>query len=73
MTAFVRSPDKLPDDLAANITVKVGDVMTPALVDEVVEGQDAVVILLGRGNDLSKYRTLRSICSTRSYSLIYSK
>ncbi|KAK4315123.1 hypothetical protein Pmani_013636 [Petrolisthes manimaculis] len=58
VTAFVRSPDKLPQDLAVKVTVKVGDVMTPTTVDEAVNGQDAVIILIGRRNDLSETTVL---------------
>lgn len=54
VTAFVRNPENLPESLAAQVTVKVGDVLDTAAVDEAVNGQDAVIILLGTRNDLSK-------------------
>ncbi|XP_071542287.1 flavin reductase (NADPH)-like isoform X4 [Panulirus ornatus] len=53
VTAFVRNPYKLPQSLATQVTVKVGDILDTSAVDEAVKGQDAVIILLGTRNDLS--------------------
>ncbi|XP_068230974.1 flavin reductase (NADPH) isoform X2 [Palaemon carinicauda] len=53
VTAFVRDPAKLPEDLASQVTVKVGDVLRSADVDDAVQGQEGVVIALGTRNDLS--------------------
>lgn len=53
VTAFVRDPARLPEELSSKVTVKTGDVLDSKAVDEAVQGQDAVVILLGTRNDLS--------------------
>ncbi|KAG7166639.1 Flavin reductase (NADPH)-like, partial [Homarus americanus] len=53
VTAFVRDPEKLPESIASQVTVKVGDVLDASAVDEAVSGQDGVVILLGTRNNLS--------------------
>ena len=53
VTAFVRDPARLSleDKLLSLVT---GDVLDPASVDQAVEGQDAVICVLGGGNDLKK-------------------
>lgn len=54
VTTFVRDPARLPEELSSQVTIKTGDVLDSKAVDEAVEGQDAVVILLGTRNDLSE-------------------
>ena len=53
VTAFVRDPARLllEDDKLALVK---GDVFDPGSVAQAVEGQDAVVCVLGAGNDLKK-------------------
>lgn len=51
VTAFVRDSSKLPSDLKVNSTV-IGDVTNGEDVDKAVEGQDAVIIVLGTRTDL---------------------
>lgn len=53
-TAFIRDPAKLPEPLASQVTVKVGDILNEYEVDDAVQGQDAVVIVIGTRNDLSE-------------------
>lgn len=53
MTVLVRDPTRLPaDHKAANVVV--GDVLNKDDVKRALEGQDAVIIVLGTRNDLSK-------------------
>lgn len=52
MTVLVRDPARLPPDLHPAHVV-VGDVLDPSAVDRAVQGQDAVIIILGTRNDLS--------------------
>lgn len=53
MTVLVREPARLPTDhKAANVVV--GDVLNKDDVKKALEGQDAVIIVLGTRNDLSK-------------------
>lgn len=54
VTAFVRDPSRLPQELSSQVTVKAGDVLDAETVAEAVKGQEAVVILLGTRNNLSK-------------------
>lgn len=49
----MRNPAKLPEELASQVTVKVGDVLEASSVDKAVQGQDAVVIVLGTGDNLN--------------------
>lgn len=52
---LVRDPARLPaDHKAANVVV--GDVQKKDDVKKALEGQDAVIIVLGTRNDLSKDR-----------------
>ncbi len=53
MTVLVRDPSKLPADHKAS-RVEVGDVLNKEDVRRTMEGQDAVIIILGTRNDLSK-------------------
>ncbi|CAG2115608.1 unnamed protein product, partial [Medioppia subpectinata] len=52
VTAFVRDSTKLPADVRPTHVV-VGDVTNRADVDRAVEGQEAVIVVLGTRNDLS--------------------
>uniref|UniRef100_K7E6I7 NAD(P)-binding domain-containing protein n=1 Tax=Ornithorhynchus anatinus TaxID=9258 RepID=K7E6I7_ORNAN len=52
VTVLIRDPARLPAELQPT-RVLVGDVLKPSDVDQVVSGQDAVIVLLGTGNDLS--------------------
>ncbi|XP_008580856.1 PREDICTED: flavin reductase (NADPH) [Galeopterus variegatus] len=53
VTVLVRDSSKLPSEGPQPANVVVGDVRQAADVDKTVAGQDAVVVLLGTGNDLS--------------------
>uniref|UniRef100_A0A5F8GR30 Biliverdin reductase B n=1 Tax=Monodelphis domestica TaxID=13616 RepID=A0A5F8GR30_MONDO len=53
VTVLVRDASKLPSDGPPPAQVVVGDVLKAADVDRTVAGQDAVIILLGTGSDLS--------------------
>lgn len=53
MTVLVRDPSRLPADHKA-ARVVVGDVLNKEDVRKALEGQDAVIIVLGTRNDLSK-------------------
>lgn len=50
---LVRDPAKLPADHKAS-RVEVGDVLNKEDVRKTMEGQDAVIIILGTRNNLSK-------------------
>uniref|UniRef100_A0A8B9QL17 Biliverdin reductase B n=1 Tax=Apteryx owenii TaxID=8824 RepID=A0A8B9QL17_APTOW len=52
VTVLVRDPARLPPEHRP-ARVVVGDVLNPADVDKAVQGQDAVIIILGTRNDLS--------------------
>lgn len=53
VTVLVRDPARLPADHRASRVV-VGDVLNKDDVRKTMEGQDAVIIILGTRNDLSK-------------------
>lgn len=53
MTVLVRDPSRLPADHKA-ARVVVGDVLNKEDVRKALEGQDAVIIVLGTRNDLGK-------------------
>lgn len=53
VTVLVRDPARLPADHKAS-RVEVGDVLNKENVRKTLEGQDAVIIILGTRNDLSK-------------------
>lgn len=53
MTVLVRDPSRLPADHKA-ARVVVGDVLIKEDVRKALEGQDAVIIVLGTRNDLGK-------------------
>ncbi|XP_021107353.1 flavin reductase (NADPH) isoform X2 [Heterocephalus glaber] len=53
VTVLVRDPSRLPSEGPQPAHVIVGDVRQAADVDKTVAGQDAVIVLLGTGNDLS--------------------
>uniref|UniRef100_A0A4W4FQ26 NAD(P)-binding domain-containing protein n=1 Tax=Electrophorus electricus TaxID=8005 RepID=A0A4W4FQ26_ELEEL len=52
VTVLVRDPARLPADHKASRVV-VGDVLNKEDVKKTLEGQDAVIIILGTRNDLS--------------------
>lgn len=52
-TVLVRDPSRLPADHKA-ARVVVGDVLSKEDVRKALEGQDAVIIVLGTRNDLGK-------------------
>jgi len=47
VTAFVRDASKLPESISSSVNVIVGDVLNGDDVLKAVEGQDAVIIVLG--------------------------
>ncbi|KAH0947914.1 hypothetical protein HN011_011697 [Eciton burchellii] len=51
--AFVRDRAKVPDDLRGKVELIVGDVTDAEQVSGAVDGNDAVVVVLGTRNDLS--------------------
>nr|XP_025977544.1 flavin reductase (NADPH) [Dromaius novaehollandiae] len=53
VTVLVRDPARLPPEHRP-ARVVVGDVLNPADVDKAVQGQDAVIVILGTRNDLSR-------------------
>ena len=53
VTAYVRSPAKVPDSWGDEVTVVVGELTDIASVDRVVEGADAVVSAVGPSLDRS--------------------
>lgn len=53
MTVLVRDPSRLPADHKASRIV-LGDVLNKEDVKKTLEGQDAVIIILGTRNDLSE-------------------
>lgn len=53
VTAFVRNPEKLAIE-NENLTFATGDAFDPASVSQAVQGQDAVICVLGSGTDLKK-------------------
>lgn len=55
VTVLVRDPSKLPADHKASRVV-VGDVLNKDDVRKTLEGQDAVIIILGTRNDLSELK-----------------
>ncbi|MBD3276369.1 MAG: NAD(P)H-binding protein, partial [Candidatus Marinimicrobia bacterium] len=48
ITAFVRNPDKLPDDLTNRVTIVEGDILNIEDVDKAVQNQDAVASVIGQ-------------------------
>lgn len=53
VTVLVRDSSRLPSEGPQPAHMVVGDVQQAADVDKTVAGQDAVIVLLGAGNDLS--------------------
>ena len=53
VTAFVRNPEKLAIE-NENLAFITGDAFDPASVSQAVQGQDAVICVLGSGTDLKK-------------------
>lgn len=56
MRAFVRDETKIPKDLRSKVESVVGDVTNAKQVTDVVADRDAVVVVLGTGQDLSKHK-----------------
>lgn len=54
MTAFVRTPSKLPDSLRKKVTIVQGDVLKREQVEDAIQGHDFVLSALGSGWGLSK-------------------
>ncbi|XP_071453711.1 flavin reductase (NADPH) [Hetaerina americana] len=50
--AFVRDPNKMPNNLRSKVEIVQGDVLSEEQVKSALEGQDAVVVVLGTRNDL---------------------
>jgi uncharacterized protein YbjT (DUF2867 family) len=48
VSAYVRSPGKVPAGWGADVTVVVGEITDAAAIDRAVAGADAVVSALGR-------------------------
>lgn len=59
VTLLVRDPARLPADHKASRVV-VGDVLNKEDVRKTLEGQDAVIVILGTRNDLSKAQQKRT-------------
>lgn len=66
VTVLVRDPTLLPADHNASKVV-VGDVLNKADVKKTMEGQDAVIIILGTRNDLSKSLKKHTLIKTWLY------
>ena len=47
MTAFLRSPKKVPENIRSRIHVIVGDVLNADQVSDAIEGKHAVISCLG--------------------------
>lgn len=62
VTVLVRDPSRLPADHKASRVV-VGDVLNKDDVRKTLEGQDAVIIILGTRNDLSELECFPKIIS----------
>ena len=56
VVAFARDPEKIAVD-HENLRVVAGDVLDPTTVEQAIEGQDAVVSVLGAGLGRTKLRT----------------
>lgn len=52
--ALLRDPSKLPKEYEGKISVVQGDVLVLDDVKKTLEGQDAVIVVLGTRNSLSK-------------------
>lgn len=55
MQALLRDPSKLPQEYEGKINVVKGDALVLDDVKKTLEGQDAVIVVLGTRNSLSKY------------------
>lgn len=56
--ALLRDPSKLPKEYEGKISVVQGDVLVLDDVKKTLEGQDAVIVVLGTRNSLSKFYVL---------------
>lgn len=54
ITVFVRDEKKIPEHIKEKVKVIVGDATNPEQVEKAIAGQEAVVVVLGTRNDLSK-------------------
>lgn len=54
MTAFVRTPSKLPENVRSKIKIVQGDVYDEQGVKEAIKGHDAVISALGTGWSFGK-------------------
>ncbi len=51
ITAFVRNPDKLPDDLRERVHIVQGDILNSEDVDRAIQGQEAVISVIGQSKE----------------------
>ena len=59
ITAFVRDPEKLPSEIK-DIDVIQGDVLNPEDVDKAIQGQDAVVSVIGQSKKSPEHLQTRA-------------
>ncbi|CAL4061162.1 unnamed protein product [Meganyctiphanes norvegica] len=52
VTAFTRDPSKLGDEIKDKVTVKQGDVLDRAAVEDAMKGHEAVISVLGTGREM---------------------
>ena len=52
VTAFLRTPQKVPADIRSRIKIIIGDVMDAKLVADALIGQDTVISSIGTGYNL---------------------
>jgi len=52
--AFVRDPEKLPEEVRTKVEVCKGDVLKLDDVRKATQGQDGVIVALGTRNDIGK-------------------
>lgn len=48
ITAFVRDPDKLPEELRDRVNIVQGDILNSEDVDKAIQGQDAIASVIGQ-------------------------
>lgn len=63
---FVRDENKVPMNLKNKIEIIIGDVTNKEQVSNAISNTDAVVVVLGTRNDLSKYLFL----NTKYYNIL---
>lgn len=64
---FVRDENKVPMNLKNKIEIIIGDVTNKEQVSNAISNTEAVVVVLGTRNDLSKYLFL----NTKYYNILY--